>query len=465
MNKIFSKNIIFVILIFFICTLGFFLRYKNYATVPIPGESRDEISFAWLGLSLLETGRPIATSGLDSYSHDWKYINVSDVFHSFANPNPFPIDSFWFDHPPLFSLIPGFYSYTHGVTNFADASISIIRRPMIFLGAFNILLIVIFGALIFNRQIGLIAGLIYATDPLIVISSRLVQAENFLLTIFLLTIIFYYQYRRTQKYFYFWLAISLSGLATLVKLSGISVGLSLLLLTLILESKDKIKKSLAIIFGTGLITLFFPVYGYFYNWKLFLAVFSVNSGRYFRDGLAGFYWLISKTNITRTFLDGWVLLAWFALFFLSTKLLKLKKLWYLIIPVLAYLLVYLIFGSEGYGWYKFPFYPFLFLTLAWVINYFYKKENLFFSLFTLLLAGGVMIDKFFPPEKLQLFMWPFRFGCLFLLTLVLLPSFNLPHFPKKNYSHFMIWLFFIICLLINIWVSLQVTPGAWYQIK
>lgn len=465
MNKFFQKNIIFIILTLFICVLGFNLRSKNYGTVPIPGESRDEISFAWLGLSLLETGRPIATSGLNSYTHDWKYINTSDVFHSFANPNPFPVDSNWFDHPPLFSLIPGFYSYSHGQLNFADTSISIIRRPMIFLGAFSILLIIILGAYIFNRQIALIAGLIYATDPLIVVSSRMVQAENLLLIIFLLAIIFYCLYRHRQNYFYFWLAISLSGVCTLVKLSGISVCLSLLLLNLIFESKDKLKKSLAIVLGTGLITLLFPIYGYFYDWKLFVNVFSVNSARYFRDGLAGFYWLISKTNNTRTFLDGWVLLSWFSLFFATFKLLPKSKLWYLIAPTFSYLLIYLIFGSEGYGWYKFPFYPFLFLILAWALNYSLKKSNLFFSLFTILLAGGITIDKFIPPEKLQNFMWPFRFSCLFLLLLILLPHFNLPHFPRQKYSHFITWFFFIICLLINIWVSLQVTPGAWYQIR
>lgn len=465
MNKFNLKNILFFPIVLFICILGYFLRHQNYAIVPIPGESRDEYSFAWLGLSLIEMGQPIATSGLESYIHDYKYINVDSIFHSFANSNPFPIDSFWFDHPPLFSLIPGLYSYSQGISNFADVSVSIIRRPMLFLGVFNILLIIFLGTLIFSRQVGLIAGLIYATDPLIVISSRMVQAENLLLTIFLLAIIFYYLYHHTQKYFYFWVAVSLSGLATLVKLSGISVGFSLLLLTLILESKDKIKKSLAIIIGTGLITLFFPLYGYFYNWKLFLNVFFVNSDRYFRDGLAGFYWLISKTNITRTFLDGWVLLSWFCLFFLSMKLPKLKKLWYLVIPLLAYLLVYLIFGSEGYGWYKFPFYPFLFLSLSWVIYYFYKKENLLFSLFSLLLAGGVMINKLIQPEKLQHFMWPFRFSCFFLFILILIPSFNLPHFPQKTYSRLIIWSLFIICLAVNIWVNFHIDLNAWYQIE
>lgn len=465
MSKFNLKNILFLLIVFFICFLGYFLRHQNYATVPMAGESRDEYSFAWLGLSLIERGQPIATSGLESYIHDWKYINVDNIFHNFANPNPFPVDSSWFDHPPLFSLIPGFYSYSQGVTNFADTSLSIIRRPMLYLGAFNILLIIIFGSLIFNRQIGLIAGLIYATDPLIVISSRMVQAENLLLTVLLLVIIFYYFFHKTQKYFYFWMAVSFSGLATLIKLSGISVGLSLLFLTQILESKDKIKKSLAIIIGTGLITLFFPLYGFFYNWKLFLNVFFVNSDRYFRDGLAGFYWLISKTNITRTFFDGWVLLAWFSVFFLSIKLSKFKKLWYLIIPLLAYLLIYLIFGSEGYGWYKFPFYPFLFLSLSWVINYFYKKENIIFSFFTLLLAGGVMINKFFPPEKLQNFMWPFRFSCLLLIISILLPQFNIPHFPQKRYSHFLIWLILTICLAINVWVNFQINLNTWYQIE
>lgn len=465
MNKFIIKNYLLIIFTFLICALGFFLRSQNYASVPLPGESRDEFSFAWLGLSLLQTGQPIATSGLNAYSHDWKYINVSDVFHGFANTSPFPLDSSWFDHPPLFSLIPGAYTLSQGLTQFSDASIPIIRRPMLFLGTFNLLLVIILGVLIFGPKVALIAGLIYATDSLIVVSSRLVQAENLLLTLFLLSIISFYLYHRQRQYFYFWLSISLSGLATLVKLSGISIGISLLLLTLILESKEKIKKSLAIILGTALITLFFPLYGYLYNWPLFLNVFSNNASRYFRDGLAGFYWLISKTNVTRTLLDGWILLAWFSLFFISGKIGKIKKLWYLVVPTLSYLLIYLIFGSEGYGWYKFPFYPFLFLILAWAINYSLQKNNLFFSMLTLLLAGGVTIDKFFPPENLQNYMWLFRFGCLLLLAIFLLPHFHLPHFPQKKYSRFIIWSIFVLCLLINLWVNLQITPSAWYKIN
>lgn len=465
MNKFIIKNYLLIIFTFLICALGFFLRSQNYASVPLPGESRDEFSFTWLGLSLLQTGQPIATSGLNAYSHNWKYINVSDVFHGFANASPFPLDSSWFDHPPLFSLIPGAYTLSQGLTQFSDASIPIIRRPMLFLGTFNLLLVIIFGVLIFGPKVALIAGLIYATNPLIIISSRLVQAENLLLTLFLLSIISFYLYHQRRQYFYFWLSISLSGLATLVKLSGISVGLSLLLLTLTSESKEKIKKSLTIILGTALITLFFPLYGYFYNWSLFLNVFSSNALRYFRDGLAGFYWLISKTNVTRTLLDGWVLLAWFSLFYISPKIGKIKKLWYLVVPTLSYLLIYLIFGSEGYGWYKFPFYPFLFLVLAWAINYSLQKNNLFFSMLTLLLAGGVTIDKFFPPENLQNYIWFFRFGCLLLLSIFLLPHFHLPHFPQKKYSRFIIWSVFALCLLINLWVNLQITPSAWYKIN
>lgn len=465
MNKLSFKKIIFIIFSLLICFLGLFLRSKNYAAVPIPGESRDEISFSWLGLSLIETGRPIATSGLNPYSHNWKYINNSDIFHNFANPNPFPIDSPWFDHPPLFSLIPGAYAHFKGIDKFADTSISIVRRPMLFIGAFNILLIIILGTIIFNHKIGLIAGLIYATDPLIVVSSRMVQAENFLITIFLLAIISYYVYRRSKKYFYFWLAVSLSGLATLVKLSGISVGISLLVLNLILESKDKIKKSLVIILGTGLITLLFPLYGALYNWPLFKDVFFSNSSRYFRDGLAGFYSLITQTNITRTFIDGWVLLAWICIFFISSRLSKAKKLWFLIVPTFSYLFVYLIFGSEGYGWYKFPFYPFIFLAIAWVFNYFLKKNNSFFGLFSLLLSGGVLLNKFLPPEKLKDFIWTFRFGCFFIFALILLPYLKIPNFPQKKYSHFILWFFFALCLLINIWVNLQINVDAWYKIR
>lgn len=465
MSKNWLRYLILALLVFITLFVGYKLRLNHYADVPFAGESRDEFSFAWLGLSLLQTGRPVATSGIEGYTHVWKYINVSNIFQSFANPNPFPIDTPWFDHPPLFGLVPGGYAYIKGVRQFADAQIGIIRRPMLWLGVINIFLIFILTSLVINKKVGLMAALIYATDPLVVISSRMVQAENLIVSFFLVSLIFYFLFYKVKKNYLFWLTISLAGAATLVKLSGISIALALVIITLILEEKNKFGKALLIVVGVFLIFLLFPLYGFAYNWPLFKTIFLTNSSRYFRDGLAGFYLIIAQTNITRSFFDGWIMFGWFSIFFLVSKIKKESKLWWIVVPVISYLFVYLIFGSEGYGWYKIPFYPFLMMSVAWIFNWALQNESLLVNLFSILIIGGTMLNKFIKPENIKNNFWLFRFSLLLIFSCVFLPNLPITKNIKILSNKIVTWIIFFFLIGLNLWINSKITIDLWYKIE
>ena len=195
MAKIFGKGKLKYLLIA-LCVAGVLfvgngLREYSYSEVPNPGETNDEYSFAWLGMSLLSDGYPIAWSGIPGYkTTDYKRINVDGIFDDRPEKPDFPINSPWFDHPPLFGLVTGGYAYFKGIRDFADASVIIIRRPMLKIAALTSFLIFILGWKLLGWVKGLLASLLYSTIPLVVISSRLALAENGYIPLFLLSAIF-----------------------------------------------------------------------------------------------------------------------------------------------------------------------------------------------------------------------------------------------------------------------------------
>lgn len=461
MNK-YQKLTILIISLCFVLFTGYLLRHNNYNKTPISGESVDEYSFAWLGLSLIQTGIPIATSGLNPYQHIWKYIDIDGFYHKYYSPNPFPIDQPWFDHPPLFGILIGGSAYLNGVRDFADANIEIIRKPMVIIGTLNIGLLFLLAYLIFGLKTAFVSSLIFSTEPLVVISSRMVQAENLLITFFLGALISLYLYFKKDQGVFFWLAISLSGLATLTKISGWSVALSLILLTLVLTNTKKYQKSLLIFSGAFIIFLFFPLMGAIYDWNLFLKVLLTNSTRLYAEGTNILYSLLIRQNITRDFGSGWVILGWISATILSLNISKSAKNLWIIIPLVSYLFVYLIFGSQSYGWYKFPFYPFLIIAVGQLFVEILTKPNLIFNIFLLLVPGGVMLDRFLPAEKFQNFIWFFRLFYLFGFSILFLTLISDKFYFKKAYQFFIICIFLGLVLL-NIQTSLMADQAFWFK--
>jgi 4-amino-4-deoxy-L-arabinose transferase-like glycosyltransferase len=460
-----KKKVFIFCFLFSIVFLGFYLRYNNFTEVPTPGESADEYSFTWLGLSLIEMGVPIATSGLAPYEHHWKYINVEGFYQKYFTPNPFPIDQPWFDHPPLFGLVVGGHNYLYGVRNFVDTNIHLIRRPVILIGVINLILVMLLSYLVFNLNTAIISGLIFATEPLVIISSRIAQAENLLITFFLGAIISLLLYYKKNQGTFFWLAISLAGLATLTKFSGWSVALSLILIILAYDNSQKFKKVLLVFTGTLGLFIFFPLFGAIYDWNLFQKVFLANSDRFYADGFNALHSLFLRQNVTRDLQSGWVTLGWIASIGIIFDHNKLTKSWWIILPLISYFFTYLFFGSQSYGWYKFPFYPFLVIALSFMILETFKKPNLFFNIFLIFLPGGAMLNRIIPPERFQNFVWQFRFFLSMSLGVLLAHQF----FPKNTFLKglYRCFLFscFIVLIILNIYTALIMDNSAWLKLE
>jgi len=407
--------------------LGLNMRKFSYAEVPFPGENADEYSFGWLGISLVKDKYPIAWSGVPPYVHDYQKINVDRVFDKDPNRVPFPIDKPWFDHPPLFGLLVGGYAYFEGVRDFASASVLILRRPMIILAIINILLVFILGTLVHKRKLGLLASAIYAFSPLIAISQRLALAENGYIPLFLISLIFSVLYFKLKQIKFWYLACSVSGVSILFKLSALAIPISLLLLVFLEKKKFDLTLIKPVIIAIIAPLVIFVLYGALFDLNMFIRVFEMNSGRLLGAGAEIFYQAVASSKIMsqRTFTDGWILAGWLSIFVLVIRGVYKNLLVKVIFSaVAAYFFIFMIFGGESYGWYRYPFYPLLSLSLAWMLITIYKKANLLVGYMLFLLPFGTSMHRLLGIEGFRQYASIFRLVTIVIFGFTILTLLN-----------------------------------------
>lgn len=447
-------KILFSLLILLgILFLGNRLREYSYAQVPLPGETTDEYSFGWLGISLIKERYPIAWSGIDAYeNHDYQRINVDGLFDKDPHRPLFSIDKPWFDHPPLFGLLTGGYAYLKGVREFEDASVIILRRPMLKIALLTTFLIFVLGWRWFGISVGLLAAFLYSVIPTTVISSRLALAENAIIPLFLAALVFT-DYYLEKKNLIFWYAASvLAAISVLFKLSGIAVFIFLILIAI--KYGGKLKAKLAIIASTLFLSaiLLFILYGVYFDWNTFVKVLAVNSQRFYGAGSEIFFQVVARSKITteRFLTDGWILFGWLSLFSLvHARFDKEKSTTIMAISVFSYLVTFLIFGSEAYGWYRFPFYPFLIISSAHLLKRLYDSPNLFLFTALLLLPFGTTVHRLIGVVGFQNYVGFFRAFSVILIVLFVASLLNY----KKTL--FLQRIFVIVITFFTIWISIR----------
>lgn len=459
------KNWIVLALLVGILVLGNRLREFSYASVPNPGETADEYSFGWLGISLLREKRPIAWSGISAYEqHDFQKINVDGLFDKDPHRPLFAIDKPWFDHPPLFGLVTGGYAYFKGVRDFADASVIILRRPMLKIALLTTVLVFILGTRLYGVFVGLLSALLYSTIPTLVISSRLALAENGYIPLFLGSLILAHYYLEKKKRIFWVLSSLLAGVALLFKLSAVVIPISLVLIAFMFGGSKKRDLISIVLITTASALALFAIYGFYFGWDTFLRVLQYNSQRPYGAGAEVFFQAVNQFRITTTkFLsDGWLIFGWISLFLLSFAGWKKDKSATLItLAVFSYLAIFLIFGSESYGWYKFPFLPFLVLSISVIFKKLLLSPNLFVFSSLILLPFGTSVHRLLGVNGFQQYVPTFRLFTLFLLGVVALGLFS-----RKKSTGVAQKIFIIAATAFTIWLSIQeiyfYTIENWY---
>lgn len=255
----FLKNYLSFILIIF---LGVFLRFYHYELFPIAGETADEYAWSHLGTSLIQTGVPTS----------WSFFSAYEQNQVEGSPYQAPFVSPVFDHPPLFGLIPGLFQSLAEISWQEQPSIKVIRLPLIILGTINLILFAFISTRFFKRKRWQLFSLaLFATLPMVVFSSRMVMAENLLQTLLLLSLLVITQKNLKFKSI---LILVISCLAILTKISGLIIPISIFIYFLF---QKKYRQLIYPTIGAFLGLLFFAIYGFLYDWQLFLAVQTTQS--------------------------------------------------------------------------------------------------------------------------------------------------------------------------------------------
>ncbi len=442
---------IFIALIF-ILSLGNKLREYSYASVPNPGETLDEYSFGWLGLSLIQEKYPISRSGISAYEeHDFQVINVDGIFDTIPDRPLIAIDKPWFDHPPLFGFVTGGYAYLKGVRNFVDASVIILRRPMLKISLLTIVLIFILGTKLFNYWVGLLSSLLYSIIPTIAISNRLALAENGYVPLFLGTIIFALYYFENKKIIYWIAACVLAATALLFKMSAIAISIFLVLAALLYGGNKKITLIKKVVFSVLISFGLFALYGAIFDWEIFVKVFIGNSQRFFGAGSEIFLSAVIHSTITKGLTDGWILLGWISFFIIAFSAWKKQRsTTILILATMSYFFIFLLLGSETYGWYRFPFYPFLVIASAKILIDLIVSPNTFLTYALLLLPLGTASYRLIGVVGFQEYVPIFRVITIAILGIITISLIK----QDKRYRNLK-RVFIIALITFVIWLSIK----------
>ncbi|MDD4938338.1 MAG: glycosyltransferase family 39 protein [Candidatus Shapirobacteria bacterium] len=466
-----KKNILKIAKVFvflMIVLLALFLRKKNYAEIPIPGQSADEYSYSWVGLSLIETGMPVGISGIEGYKNSlFRYVNVDRFFQTVSTEGPLEINYPWMDHPPLLGLITGGYAYLSGARIFEDTTTFIIRKPIILISTVSVALLMVYCWINFGFITSVIGGLLYATTPLVVLSGRMIQAENAIIPCLLVCMISLFLYLKKKGDGWLLIAALFSGIATLFKLTGVICYL-LVFITLLIEYKGWNKKfvkdfSFFLIIALP-ISFLFVIYGAVYGLDNFKNILFSNYNRFYGIGANSVLELIRNQRLTQhkflpeaSIIGGWIIF-WYFLTRKSNNLgTKIT-----VFAILAYLIVYVFFGSQPYGWYTFPFWPLLMIISAKFFgNSLVKGKNLLPTFLLLIMILGANIANIINVFEFQPFANWWRIGIsLLLLGLVLKPVF-------KNKFLFVWKMLIILIIAAIIYTNIKYLAGVnldfWWQ--
>jgi len=467
--KLFKKNKIVTIILFLILIVGNTLRTENYATVPHPGETADEYDYAWVGLSLLRDGIPVGWTTVENvYDEVWyDRINVDQLFDKNKELLSFRMAKPWLDQPPGFSLVLGAYTSFKGIDKFHEASTAIIRRPMLKIAVLTTILIFVLATLLYGKWVGLLSAFFYSIFPTTVVSSRLAMVENGYIPLFLSALIFTHLYISKKKDIYWKLAAAFSAAAILFKLSGISVLLSVLLILMYFLPKKKRKKVVVGTLSIGLLGLVgFVLYGAIIDWEVFKRVFVAQTNYFYGAGAEVFRSVFVNTKITaQKFLtDGWITFSWIAAFVvLSKEWKKNKSGTFLGISIFSYLIIFLIFGSESYGWYRFPFLPFLVIFAARFFEGLILKPNIPLATFMWLIPFGSVVHGLYGVVGFQEFVKVFR---MFVVSVLGVVAYNFWSGDEKtkNLRRILIVLLYLFLFYLSGKLVMSYTYENWFSV-
>ena len=356
-----------------ILILAAILRFHDYDLVPFHHETADEYQHAWEGWTLFHEGVPRAWSTFpDRYP-----INQTLDFRWFGDR--YVVVRPYFDHPPLFSILVGLLtrvwvpeSYP-SPWSFLSLTLPVARLVPILLSLAGILLLHRlarrYGA---TESAALLAALVYATLPLIVMSHRLVKAESLLALLFMGTILAVMRHDETGGRGSALSAAILCGLSLWTKATGVAVPATALLLLL---GRRRHRAAALVAATSAAFLLLYLLYAAGYDLGIFLKVIQAQATTKW-VGLDAVQDLLAGKVVVKWFGRGWYL--WLLL---AAGVAAFRKERALLVPLLVYGAVIVMTADHRviYGWYRIPIYPFLCVAAGLYLETLLRDADLFVS--------------------------------------------------------------------------------------
>lgn len=419
--------------LFLILFLGFYLRSYNLYTWPRLGATFDEYAWVWLGMNLIQKQVPISWSPQSQYA-DKKPIVYQKAHFVLVKP--------YLEHPPLFGLVAGGYALLSGVKDMLHVDLMHIRGLALLLGVLSIFLLYVFAAQVYGYKIGLLASFLYAIIPTIAVGSRIVQNENFFIPLLLSSLYLTQRFIKTNNPWFRNIAAVICGLLILAKIPWIAGALAIVLIFFYVRKYRDALKFLSIVIPMSLI---FVAYGFYYDSSLFISLMSFQLQRYDLTFNSIFALFTSPYLVDRFLVDGWIYFGWFAIFLLAIK--DFKKNFMILLPFLAYFAVFVfaIPNEPSHGWYRYPFYPFMTISIAFFLKEYFNRNHLLTFLF-LIFTGLSMLEL----------SWTQAFGFSFVVFRLFLLLFGISLVPlfvpkTQKVAYIISYLSFLIIIFLSMW--------------
>lgn len=322
--------------------LGLLLRLYQYDVVPMFLETRDEFKTGWIGWTLLHEDAPSGWT-----LHPGPHTHVERWFGE-----SFPIATPKLHPPPLFPLLTGIVTSLAGVDQMFGVSLSMIRLPAIACSVLVTFLVYLLAGRCYGRGTGLVAALLHATIPNVVLSARLAKEENLLAVLAMAAILLVLSYEETGRRSRLYLSILAAALAPLTKETGVYIGVVVFLLLARNRRWREILETAPLYVG---VYLLYFAYCWWFAGDAMWVVGGIQNATV--EGFGTVARLLGTGRIAhREFGAGWTL--WLSLALMTRAV---RTNWSIAGPVVGYLLVLAIsLGDIGdYGWFRIPLYPFL----------------------------------------------------------------------------------------------------------
>lgn len=448
------NNIVIVFLGLLIAVLGYFLRLNKFYFFPPVNDTYDELKAVFNGINLIKTGTPRSWSWYEPYGK-FPIVHIRNADYRIVEP--------WFDEPPLFALIIGSYAISKGMDSLEKIDSGALRWPMIKLATVNILLLFVLVYMLAGVWEAALSALIFATEPTMVLGSRLPISENMIVTTSLLSLILFTFYVRKKNKSFLIVSGIIAASAFLMKPTGIFVPVSIAILAISL----KLFKDAVYIFFCALFSIvIWFLFGFHYNFQLFLTLNTLYSGReLFVPSSINNLFEVFRIAETAMNPDGWLVWGWISVIAYSVFKKEGKNvLERLTLPVAigSYLVVFAVMSGHSKGWYRYPFYPFLSWASAAFLIEIIKNPRFLLSLFTIgvpfftsYISGNG--ERHWNNQEIKIYQ--------FLFPLSLAPSLLYEIFQSKKFkivAQTVLIVAVILALFLNVQTILYHQDEFWY---